>query len=199
MNTAIATAPAAATKKSVLTLLTVDKVRLSENHCHIANDLECSICYKQITNAFFVCSAPCNKLFHKSCLEQSMEQTAETAFDADEDVVHRCCYCRRNINMKSYYRQLFARHLKTVSFRGLDVSYALAQLAIENDNDNNDEDDDEEEEEIEYLVYDTIDIRFMKKPKQSKRTEFKKNVQSRRRNKMMPHAAIKQNIGGRRR
>ena len=189
MNTVHA-APAAPSK-SILTLMTVEQIRALDNPHHTTDELECAICYKQITNAFFMCSDPCYKIFHTSCVEQSMDQTAETAYELDEEVLHKCCYCRRNININYYHRQNFMRYLKTLPAHGIDVRDALAQLVLEKD-------DDDDYEDVTYEVYNTIDITYVKKPKQSKRTAFNKNVQQRR-TKMMPHAAIKQNIGGRRR
>ena len=46
-------------------------------------DLECSVCCKSIQKIFFQCGAPCNKVFHVSCMEQMIDRTEEAAWEED--------------------------------------------------------------------------------------------------------------------
>ena len=149
-------------------------------------DLECSICYKPITKTFFQCSAPCNKIIHVSCMEQMMEQAEEAAWQEDKEVEHKCCYCRREINIEKYCLQLVARRLVTLHKGGYEVKDAMKMIKKQML-------DEELEEDIEYNIYELHDTHFIKKPKQSKRVDYKKAQQKPKR------ITIKQNIGGRRR
>ena len=151
------------------------------------SELECSVCFKGIQKTFFQCSAPCDKVIHVACMEKMIERTNEAAWEAGRKAEHKCCYCRREINIDCYILQRFARHLATLKSRACyDVSNALddilEQLAagkIDND--------------LEYEIYEIPPAFHQKKPKQAKRTMAKnpaiKQVRMR----------VKQNIGGRRR
>ena len=146
-------------------------------------DLECSICYKPITKTFFQCSAPCNKIFHVNCMQQMMEQAEETAWEEDEEAEHKCCYCRRSIDVNKYCLHLLARRLVTLHAGGYEVRDAMKMVKKQMM--------DEDPEDIEYSIYELHETHYIKKPKQPKRTEYKK--------KMPKRITIKQNIGGRRR
>lgn len=189
MSSAIA---AASSNKTHLRLLTL-KMYLEHidknNLINEPRELECAICYKQISNTFFACDDPCTKTFHTSCMEKTIEQTEETAYEEDEEAHHRCCYCRRDFDLDQYCNQLFARRLQTLSASGYNVDDALDHLKKVINGEEHDED-------YEYSIYEIRDeVSFMKKPKQAKRSEFKKKM----RTNKMPRAFIKQNIGGRRR
>lgn len=158
-------------------------------------NLECSVCYKKINRTYFICSSPCNKVFHMDCMDKMMEQTEEAAYEANEEAVHKCCYCRRTMSLRNYRIQLFVRHLTVLRNMGYyDVTDALRKLMIlryslchvrgENDYPKEDES---------YEIYELRDNTYIKKPKQAKRALFKKTIQK------QPRVHIKQNIGGRRR
>jgi hypothetical protein len=152
-------------------------------------EVECSICYKPVGKLFFACSAPCNKVFHTSCMEKAMEQTEEAAYDEDEEAQHRCCYCRRNISVDSYQLQLLARHLLTLRSQGHDVRDALKKVETQLKTGIYDE-------EFSYEIFEVRDVDYyQKKPKQSKRAEYQKKTLQ----KKEPRIRVKQNIGGRRR
>ena len=159
---------------------------IKKNRC---STMECSLCYKPITKTFFVCSAPCNKIFHVSCMEQSMEQTEQAAWEADEDAEHKCCYCRRSIDVDKYHLHLMGRHLSTLRAGGChDVSDAIEQIKEQLSSGTLEDDD------FEYAIYEIRDTKHVKKPKQSKRAECKKTPAP-----MKKRITIKHNIGGRRR
>jgi hypothetical protein len=187
-----AVATSAVANTTHLRLLSVDDYLKYINKHDLKNEpreLECAICYKQITNTFFVCDDPCTKTFHPSCMEKSIEQTVDAAYEEDEEAEHRCCYCRRSFDLSVYILELFKRHLQTMSKNGFDVSEALEKVQKEINGDEMDED-------YEYSMFELRDAsNHLKKPKQAKRSEFKKLTRS---NKM-PRAFIKNNIGGRRR
>jgi len=158
---------------------------IAKNTC---SSRECSLCYKPITKTFFACSAPCNKIFHVSCMEQSMEQTEQAAWEADEDPQHKCSYCRRQIDVEKYMLHLMARRLFTLKAGGHEVSTSI-QLIKNQLKTGILEDDD-----FEYAIYEIRDTFYVKKPKQSKRAECKKKPAH-----MKQRITIKHNIGGRRR
>jgi hypothetical protein len=152
-----------------------------------SNDLECAICYTPIVKTFFMCSAPCGKVFHVSCMEQTIEQTEEVASEMDQEPEHKCCYCRRTFNIKMYSLQLLGRYFINLKAGGYNVEAALDAIRTQLKNG-------EEEEFIVYNIYEMCDLSYMKKPKQSKRAVFQKKTV-----KYQPRIRIKQNIGGRRR
>jgi hypothetical protein len=182
--------------KSNLKLWTVENYKQS---CEFSNnpsiDFECAICYKSISKTFFQCNEPCNKLFHTHCVEQMMEQAEEAAYEEDKDAHHRCCYCRRDTDMNNYFLQLLARRLLTMRTGGYDVSEALNQVVDQIQDGINENEDGSSDDS--YNIYEIRDIAHMKKPKQSKRTAFKKNNAARQMSK--PRISVKRNIGGRRR
>lgn len=153
------------------------------------NKRECAVCYKPIQKQKFAqCSAPCNQKFHTSCMERIMEQTREAAYENNEKVQHRCCYCRRFININRYKLELIGYQLFYLNASGYyDVSDALKQLKedIKTDQDNS--------EDNSYVYYQIRDTTYVKKPKQCKRIKIQKKTNHE------PRIRIKQNIGGRRR
>jgi hypothetical protein len=120
-------------------------------------------------------------------MEQMMEQAEEAAWQEDKEVEHKCCYCRREINVEKYCLQLVARRLVTLHKGGYEVKDAMKMIKKQM------LDEELEEEDIEYNIYELHDTHFIKKPKQSKRVDYKKAQQKPKR------ITIKQNIGGRRR
>jgi hypothetical protein len=150
-------------------------------------DLECSICYKRINKTFFECGAPCGKVFHTGCLEQTMVQTEEDANENNREADYKCCYCRRDINLNSYKLQHLAREMMTLPPALYDVSDALQRVVfLMKNNENPDEDEC-------FTYYELYDKNYYKKPKQPKREILKNPIQAQSR------IRIKQNIGGRRR
>ena len=150
-------------------------------------ELECSVCFKGIQKTFFKCGAPCGKIFHASCMEQMIERTNEVAWGEDKEAEHKCCYCRREINIDSYILQRFTRHLNTLKASGCwEVSTALGQIRDQLISGNFNED-------LEYQLFEIHRIYHEKKPKQTKRTLAKKQPIK------QPRMRVKQNIGGRRR
>ena len=147
-------------------------------------DLECSICYKSINKSFARCSAPCSKPFHTTCMERMMEQTEITAYEENKDPEHKCCYCRRSIDINQYALQEMARRLTCLSYGGYSVGAALIHLK-QNYDDKNDSSD------ISYDIYQICNLKYEKKPKQAKRSELKKMTKQ-------PRIHIKQNSGRRR-
>ena len=136
---------------------------------------------------FFQCGAPCNKVFHVSCMEQMIERTEEAAWEEDKEAEHKCCYCRRQIDTDLYQLQLFVRHLSTLRASGCyDVSRAFKQVSDQLTKGEMDED-------IEYEIFEIRRIYYEKKPKHAKKADAKKPVHH------APRMRIKQNIGGRRR
>ena len=148
-------------------------------------ELECSICYKPVKKAFVQCSAPCKKVFHVSCMDKMLEQTEAAADEEEVEAEHKCCYCRRCIDVNNYALQEVARQLMCLKRGGYDVGEALQQ--IKKDLYKN-----EDEEDVPYNIYYNQRIFYEKKPKQAKRSAPKKSTKQ-------PRIHIKQNIGGRRR
>ncbi len=154
---------------------------------HTYVELECSICYTPIKKYFAQCSAPCNKVFHTNCMEKMVEQTEENAYEEDKEAEHKCCYCRRCIDISRYGLLDVARQLLCLKRGGYYVSQALRQVKQQLQNGENDDDDEA------YNVYYMERIHYQKKPKQAKRMPFQKRITK------QPRIHIKQNIGGRRR
>ena len=148
-------------------------------------DLECSVCCKSIQKIFFQCGAPCNKVFHVSCMEQMIDRTEEAAWEEDKEAEHKCCYCRRQIDTDLYQLQLFVRHLTTLKASGCyNIHKAMTQVKEQIDKGKMDED-------MEYEIFEIRKLYYEKKPKQAKAA--KKPVHH------APRMRVKQNIGGRRR
>ena len=153
------------------------------------SDLECSICCKAIQKTFFQCGAPCNKIFHVSCMEQMIERTIDAAWEEDKEPEHKCCYCRREIDINQYMLQLTVRQLTTLKAGGCYyVGAALTQLKYQMANGDADED-------IEYEIFEIRPNYYEKKPKQAKKTAYAKKTATTK----QPRMRVKQNIGGRRR
>ncbi len=132
-------------------------------------EYECAICYKKINKTCFMCTDPCNKVFHPACLEESFIQ-AEENNDEDDEVQHRCCYCRRHLNLSNYGLELFAQNLRRLgNSKGFDVDGAL-ELIKKNIANNVDQDEDEDNYEIYYTKNQTGEAR---KPKQSNQDAYK--------------------------
>ena len=152
--------------------------------------LECSICYKLIQKKMFICSSPCNKVFHPSCLEKHFEQTEDAFYDENNEndaiPVFRCCYCRRTTNINAYLLEVFADSLVSMQKSGCySVEDALQDVRDELKN-NTDGD-----YNFDYEIYMLTDIRRVKKPKQSKRADVGNKLKIK--NKM-PRMAIKQKM-----
>jgi hypothetical protein len=124
-------------------------------------------------------------------MEKMLDQVSESAYDADEEPLYKCCYCRRAIIVDNYFLQLLARRLKTLSSCGYEVSNALANVKFHLDHGLHEERI--QEESMSFEIYEIHDVYYVKKPKQGKRTAFKQRMQSKQR------INVKQNIGGRRR
>ena len=92
--------------------------------------IECAICYKRINTNVFICTEPCNKMFHPSCLEKVIEQTEETfeTDDENEEPKHSCCYCRREYDMENYYTEVYLRELKNLRASGYYIGDAVSKL-----------------------------------------------------------------------
>ncbi len=148
-------------------------------------DLECAICYKRIDKVFTSCAEPCNKVFHNSCMEQMMAQTEESAYEEDRDAEHKCCYCRRLIDMPYYDLLRMERALYTMNRRCYNVHDALHIVYNEMKKSTPNED-------IMYEIFMLRDIYHEKKPKQAKRVQAMKQTRA-------PRVHIRQNIGGRKR
>jgi hypothetical protein len=182
-TTATATATMVSKIQSNMDLFTISK---NTGTC----DLECSVCFKGIQKTFFRCGAPCNKIFHVDCMEQMIERTAESAWEEEKEPEHKCCYCRRQINIASYILQRFVRHLATLKASGCyDVAFALEQIKEHMANGDIDAD-------FEYQIYEIHRHFRQKTPKQTKRAAtYMKNKPAIKQSRMR----INQNIGGRRR
>jgi hypothetical protein len=127
-----------------------------------------------------------------NCMEQSLEQTADAAWEADVEPEHKCCYCRRHIDLDKYQLHLFARRLMVLRANKHDVSDALTHIRQQLITGIIDDDED-----TEYSIYEIRDMsNHMKKPKQSKHAEYQKKMSAA---KKPQQIRIKQNIGGRRR
>ena len=161
-------------------------IKLCMRPMTVDEDLECSICYKAIGKVFTSCADPCNKVFHNSCLERLMEQTEEAAYDEDREAEHKCCYCRRTIDMHYYNLLRVERHLRTMSRNCYSVSDALQTIHFEMYKRDGPDDN------IMYEIYEVRDMYYKKKPKQAKRVQAMKQTRA-------PRVHIRQNIGGRRR
>ena len=158
-----------------------------KKHCM---NLECSVCYKKINRTYFICSSPCNKVFHMDCMYKMMDRTEEAAYEANEYPQHKCCYCRRSINMRNYLLKNYADTLLISRNTGYyDVSnpmYKVVQYksCVFMG---------KPEEDISYENYELIDTTRVKKPKQANLKKKQTFVRK------QPRVHVKQNISGRRR
>lgn len=105
-----------------------DAPKTSDENGYIG--IECAICYKRINTNVFICTEPCNKMFHPSCLQKVLEQTEETfePNDENEEPKHSCCYCRREYDMENYYMEVYLRELKGLQAGGYYVMNAINKL-----------------------------------------------------------------------
>ena len=134
-------------------------------------EYECAICYKRINTNVFICEKPCNKIFHPACLEKTLEQCQESAHQAGEEIPeYKCCYCRRHIDMPNYEMEIFLRRLLQLKAGGYDVNDAMIKA-------NELIDSGENYDDFEFNIYNPVDISYKKKPKISKRAEFKVSKQ----------------------
>ena len=132
-----------------------------------STELECAICYKKINKTYFQCGSPCSKVFHAGCIEKMMEQIEESANETDDEPNYRCCYCRRDIEINNYLLQLFAQKLIAIHGETHDIRDALKEVEYKMSKNEYLEDDES------LLIYELIDISYIKKPKQSKQNNPK--------------------------
>jgi len=149
---------------------------------------ECSICYQPINKMAIVCSSPCDKLFHASCLEKIFEQEQEKQAEEVEETTrfyseHRCCYCRRYINVNAYILKKFAHELIALkNSRCYYVDEAFEQVLHNLKKEYNivefkhsgKKSDEEQGQETLYEIYELVCTSRIKTPKQSKHAEFKR-------------------------
>ena len=134
---------------------------------------ECAICYKRLHKDVFICSEPCNKLFHPNCLERMMDETENAAAFAYTPQQHRCCYCRREINMTGYLKEIYINALMKMKAGGYCIDEALQEIEL------NGVDGDKG-----YAIYLLVPIEHIKKPKQTKKIKTRKPFKIQRRNVM---------------
>jgi len=161
------------TRKIKFSLLKVFQYKKTFN---INEDPECGICYKRISNKLFVCAKPCDKTFHRECIETMIDHIEDNASD------YRCCYCRRNFDIRDYDLTIFKQRLEYLSGQGYKVDEAVSQSEF-----NTITLDSESDAYFEYNVYMPLDTAYFKLPKCAKRAEFKKkNKRSQKRNRCSP-------------
>jgi len=146
---------------------------------------ECSICYQKINKMAIICSSPCHKKFHPACLEKIFKNEQECQSEEVEPneaftSLHRCCYCRRSINIHYYSLKRFAHELISMkNNRQYDVTQALdrvfhnLKIAYSKSSHNAVEEDEEIMENI-YEIYYIEENRRIKTPKQSNHAAYKK-------------------------
>jgi hypothetical protein len=134
---------------------------------------ECSICYKPIEKKMFKCSNPCNKLFHFTCLRRHFDQIEENhSIYSEEETppTYRCCYCRRSTSIQLYSLEIMAHDLKCLQNSGCyfaqdtidDIYYKIKHPEFIKDM-----------ESYESFIYQLVNDKYIKKPKKSKRADFK--------------------------
>ena len=144
---------------------------------------ECSICFQRINKMAISCSSPCNKVFHASCLERVFEQEQEKQAEEVANGIHfysrhRCCYCRRYINIRSYLLKKFAHELIALkNSRCFYVDEALEQvlynLNIELKYTSKERENFLEKDTF-YEIYEIVNTTRLKIPKQSKHAQYKR-------------------------
>ena len=154
---------------------------------HCTTTFECSICYQVIQKKMFVCSKPCNKVFHPSCLEKHFQQMADSAAEEDNNnPIYNCCYCRRTTSINVYLLELFVDNMETLQknrcFFTQDVIDDVRHRIKYNP---------ESDFDLNYEIYSLHSTRFFKKPKQSKHAEIGNKLKTQ--NKM-PRVAVKQRM-----
>ena len=153
-------------KKIRYTLLKVSEYRKTFNK---TENPECGICYKNINKKVFVCANPCDKTFHQACLETMIDHLEDNADNEDkEEVCYQCCYCRREFDINQYELELFVQKLLHFQTRGYNIGDAVQTATL-----NAVTYEDDYNTEYQYDIYFPVDPSFVKKPKQSKRADFK--------------------------
>ena len=132
--------------------------------------VECAICYKRIQKDVFICSEPCNKLFHPGCIERMMDETAYGN-------LHRCCYCRREIQMDSYMKEVYINALMKMKAGGYCVNEALQMIELNGVN-----------QDEGYAIYLLMPMEYVKKPKQAKKIKLPKHFLKIQRKNVMHHS-----------
>jgi len=160
---------------------------LHSSSTHSNTNFECSICYQSIQKKMFVCSKPCNKVFHSSCLEKQFQLTTDTAYEEDSgEPVFRCCYCRRTTNINIFFIEVFIDNMVT-----LQNSRCFFTQDVIDDLRHKIKYDPHGEFNEDYEIYSLHCTRFFKKPKQSKRTEIGNKLKS---HKKMTRVSVGQKI-----
>ena len=154
-------------KKVKMSLLKVSEYRLGQEPSQDCNDTECAICYKRIYNNVFICTEPCGKTFHPGCMEKMIDQIEENT-EEDKVFEYRCCYCRREFDIQNHDIEIFMRHLLGLKAGGYDVNEAIIQA-----HKNIDTLCDDNDTVFDYVIYSSLDMKYVKKPKQAKRAVFK--------------------------
>jgi len=135
-----------------------------------SEDPDCDICYKRISNKIFVCAEPCCKTFHPACLETMIDHLEDNADnEGKEHAFYQCCYCRREFDINQYALDIFVQKLLHFKAHGYSIGNAIETAtlnAITYEDDHN--------TEYIYAIYMPVNTSFIKKPKQSKRSTFKK-------------------------
>lgn len=90
--------------------------------------IECNICYKSINKVAFVCTEPCNKVFHLDCIERMLNEIKLSARQAYQVPIYRCCYCRRHLNLLQYSVEKFIHNLHQLKKEGYIVKNAIKQV-----------------------------------------------------------------------
>ena len=152
------------------------EARSSSEDADVYTGPECAICYKRIQKDVFICSEPCNKLFHPSCLERMMDETELTAYQYQKDTLHRCCYCRREIQMETYLKEVYVNALMKMKAGGYNVDEALQLIEMNGIN-----------EDEGYAIYLLTPTEHIKKPKQAKKTKSPKHYVKIQRKNVMHH------------
>jgi hypothetical protein len=158
------------TKKVKFTLVKVSELTQKNK----VDSLECGICYKHISNKMFICSEPCNKVFHLECLDKMIDRIEDIVDDVSKKPDYRCCYCRRSFDINNYDLTLFTQELLYLKNIGYKINDVLIQASfnsvIHGDETNY--------TEYEYELFTPINISHIKSPKKSKRSEFKREKKS---------------------
>ena len=152
-----------------MSLLPLSVLKCEEPFCQTPDAIiECAICYKRIYNKVFVCTEPCNKTFHPDCLDKMIEQLEETAYENEIKTSYRCCYCRREMDMKNHSLEVFMNQLLELKKQGYYVDDAIKQAIYNSTLEPGSEDF---MDTFEYAIY--VPIVSFKPPKQSNKATYK--------------------------
>jgi hypothetical protein len=154
-------------KKIKFNLLSVSDYKTNFNE---EKDPECAICYKRISNKVFVCAKPCNKTFHRDCMEKMIDHIEDNTTTKPD---YRCCYCRRNFDIHDYDSILFLQELFYLKNCGYQIESALIQSKF-NTELLSSQTDEIFTDEFEYSVYMDCPKTYIIPRKQSNRSEFRK-------------------------